>query len=300
VAVHESTLMLGLPHTNRWGLAEDALMKHAGHLQWSAIAETIGTPLSHLRTLDGGEVYATFYFVEDAFPDVAPIESFQLDDTLRFRLALRAFKNLAVEGRIEFDRAERLPASTAMPPSGSHPRIRFGNIFITPRGGNSLLKVAAPANGDFSSFAALPNEENPYQITRGASTTHRLGILADDWIAADGAGIDAFYAIDPERDTNGAGLVYFANYFAFLESAERSAATQSALPAVRSARARHLRIRRTAFYGNIDLADRLKTTVTFFQSPADSTIAGVRYAMRRESDDVLICLSEAIKRCVSA
>jgi probable biosynthetic protein (TIGR04098 family) len=296
--VRESTLTLGLPHTNRWGLAEDALMKHAGHLQWSAIAETIGTPLSRLRTLDGSEVYATFYFVEDAFPDTAPIESFQRDDTVRFRLALRAFKNLAVEGRIEFDHAGHLPAGKGTSASGSHPSIRFGNIFITPRGGNSLLKVAAPANGDFSRFAALPSEENPYQITRGASTTHRLGIVADDWIAADGAGIEAFYAIDPERDTNGAGLVYFANYFAFLENAERSAATQSALAAVRSARARHLRIRRTAFYGNIALDDRLKTTVSFFQSPVDPAVAGVRYAMRRESDDALICLSEAIKRCV--
>jgi probable biosynthetic protein (TIGR04098 family) len=298
--VRESTLTLGLPHTNRWGLAEDALMKHAGHLQWSAIAETIGTPLSRLRTLDGGEVYATFYFVEDTFPDAAPIESFQLDDTVRFRLALRAFKNLAVEGRIEFDRAEHLPAGAATSASGSHPSIRFGNIFITPRGGNSLLKVAAPANGDFSAFVPLPNEENPYQITRGASTTHRLGIVPDEWIAADGDGIEAFYAIDPDRDTNGAGLVYFANYFAFLEGAERSAAARSTLPAVRDAHARHLRVRRTAFYGNIDLDDRLKTTVSFFPSPADPAVAGVRYAMRRESDDVLICLSEAIKRCAGA
>jgi probable biosynthetic protein (TIGR04098 family) len=298
--VRESTLTLGLPHTNRWGLAEDALMKHAGHLQWSAIADTIGQPLSRLRTLDGGEVYATFYFVEDSFPDAAPIEGFQLDDTVRFRLALRAFKNLAVEGRIEFDRAEHLKPGTDEPASRSHPSIRFGNIFITPRGGNSLLKVAAPANGDFSTFEPLPNDENPYQITREASTTHRLGIVPGDWIAADGAGIEAFYAIDPDRDTNGAGLVYFANYFAFLESAERSASACNALPAVRSARARHLRIRRTAFYGNIDLADRLKTTVSFFQSPADPAIVGVRYVMRRESDDVLICLSEAIKRCVGA
>ena len=81
-----------MQHTNRWGLAEDALMKHAGQLLWSAIAETIGQPLSHLRTLDGGEVYATFYFVEDSFPDAAPIEGFQLDDTVRFRLTVRAFK----------------------------------------------------------------------------------------------------------------------------------------------------------------------------------------------------------------
>ena len=31
-------------------------------------------------------MYATFFYVETEFPDEVPIESFQLDDTIRFRV----------------------------------------------------------------------------------------------------------------------------------------------------------------------------------------------------------------------
>lgn len=305
--VHEETLTLGLPHTNRWGLAEDALMKYAGHLHWSTMAATIGTPLSRLRTISGGEVYATFYFVEDVFPSGAPIDSFQLDDTLRFRLEQRAFKGIAIEGQIIFDRVERLPESApdnaAMAPSagrGRHPYVRFGNIFITPQSGNRDLRVAAPANGDFSRFPVLPNDDNPYQLTRAAGASGHLGVLGEEWRPSDegGDGFEAMYAIDPERDTNGAGLVYFANYFAFLEAAERAVAPRCASPAVRESDGRLVQCRRTAFYGNVDVTGRLRTRVSFFHAPDRPSLVGVRYAMHRDDDGVMICLSEAIKRCV--
>jgi len=307
--VHEATLTLGLPHTNRWGLAEDALMKYAGHLHWSWIASTIGTPLSHLRTIDGGEVYATFFFVEEVFPSGAPIEGFQLDDALRFRIEQRAFKGIAIEGQIIFDRIERLPeltldASPIAPSAGRgrHPYLRFGNIFITPEGGNRQLRVAAPANGDFSRFPALPNDDNPYQLTRAAQASGHLGLLDEPWQpAAPGHdGFDVMYAIDPERDTNGAGLVYFANYFAFMDAADRTAAAACAVPAVRDCDGRLVQSRHTAFYGNVDVTGRLRTRVGFFLDPEQPSLVGVRYSMHREEDGVMICLSEAIKRCVHA
>jgi probable biosynthetic protein (TIGR04098 family) len=302
--VHEATLTLGLPHTNRWGLAEDALMKYAGHLHWSSVAATIGTPLSRLRTIDGGEVYATFYFVEEVFPSGAPIESLQLDDALRFRIEQRAFKSIALEGQIIFDRVERLPELTCdaspIAPSagrGRHPYVRFGNIFITPEAGNCQLRVAAPANGDFSRFPALPNDDNPYQLTRSAQASGNLGLLDEPWKSADPGreGFDVMYAIDPDRDTNGAGLVYFANFFAFMDAAERTAAA-NAVPAVRDCDGRLVQSRRTAFYGNVDVTGRLRTRVWFFLDPKQPSLIGARYAMHREEDGVMICLSEAIKR----
>lgn len=286
----EATLTLGLPHTNRWGLAEHLLMQHTGHLQWSSIAEVIGTPLSRLRTADGREVYATFYFVELSFPDESPIDSFRLDDTLRFQIEQRAFKGMAVEGRIVFDRDDRLAAQVP------HPSVRFGNIFITPYDGNRQLRVAAPANTDFSRLPVLPNDENPYQLTRDAAASGRLGVIDERWRPLD-SGVDASYAIDPDRDTNGAGLVYFANYFAFMNAAERTAAAASTASAIREADARLVRTRRTAFYGNVDVDGALRTTVSFFQDPAAPTLVAARYAIRRADDGALICLSEAIKRC---
>ena len=220
-------LVLGLPHTNHTGLAEHLLLMQAGDFQWASIARAIGRPLSQLRTRGGEEVYATFYFVEERFPDAAPIDGFRLDHHLAFGVFLRAFKNIAVEAQVLFDHEARIAATLAgagdQPAPDAiarHPYIRLANIFVTPEAGNSRLRVAPPANADFSGLAALPNDENPFHLTKAAETTGRLGVLDAGWAPADRrAGFSHRYAIDPDRDTNGAGLVYFANYVAFMDAA---------------------------------------------------------------------------------
>jgi probable biosynthetic protein (TIGR04098 family) len=270
-------LTLGLPHTNHRFFAEPLMLKYAGHFQWQSIAAAAGLPLSALRTADGGEVYASFYYIEIVIPDAAPLESFRLDDTVRFAIDLRAFKNIAFEGRLRFDRPENL--------GDASPSIRFANIFITPEKGNSRLRVAPPAQADFRALPPLPNEENPYQLTRAASETGSLGLL-DDWEPL--TAVEHRYDIDVDRDTNGAGLVYFANYVAFMDTAERVAARDVA-------KERSLRHRRIAYYGNADVDDTLTIAVTVLRSAARPNALGFKYAIRREEDGETICLSEAIK-----
>ena len=89
-------LTLGLPHTNHRGLSEPFLLMYAGHFQWMSIAAATGGPLSRLRTASGGEVYAAFYYIEERLPPTTPLESFGLDDVVRFAIKLRSFKNIAV------------------------------------------------------------------------------------------------------------------------------------------------------------------------------------------------------------
>jgi probable biosynthetic protein (TIGR04098 family) len=302
--VYEATLTLGLPHTNRWGLAEHLLLMHAGHIHWTAMAETIGVPLSQLHAKSGAPVYATFYFIEEIFPEHAALDGFRLDDTVRFRLAQRAYKRTTTEAQLIFDHAARLPALAGEPSPispaagcGRHPYVRFGNIFITPAAGNNRLRIAAPVEGDFSAFAVLPNEENPYQITRDAASSGRLGLLDDRWqpMTADPYEVD--YAIDPDRDTNGAGLIYFANYVIFMDAAERAALAFSSAASRQSDR-HVVQQRRVAFYGNASPTDTVQTRVTLFHDPARPQLLGRRYAIYRQQDHELICLSEAIKRSV--
>jgi len=273
-------LTLGLPHTNHRFFAEPLMLKYAGHFQWQSLAAAAGLPLSALRTVDGGEVYASFYYIEIVIPDAAPLESFRLDDTVRFEIALRAFKNIAFEGRLRFDRPENL--------GDASPSIRFANIFITPEKGNSRLRVAPPAQADFRALPPLPNEENPYQLTRAASESGSLGLL-DGWEPL--TSYEHRYDIDVDRDTNGAGLVYFANYVAFMDTAERFALTAAAWPPL----SRSLRHRRIAYYGNAGVDDTLTIAVTVLRSDAHPNALGFRYAIRREEDGETICLSEAIK-----
>jgi len=270
-------LTLGLPHTNHRFFAEHLLLAHAGHFQWQSIAAAAGRPLSALRTVNGSEVYASFYFIEIVIPDATPLESFRLDEVVRFDVALRGFKKIAFDGRLRFDRPERL--------GDGSPSIRFANIFITPEHGNRQLRVAPPEGADFANLPPLPSDENAYHLTRAASESGSLGLLDETWTEV--ASYDHRYELDADRDTNGAGLVYFANYVAFMNGAERRA-----LPHERE---RSLRHRRIAYYANADVDDVLSISVTTHRSDAHRDRLGFRYVIRRQDDGEIICLSEAIK-----
>ena len=104
---YQYELVLGLPHTNHRGFAEHLALAHLGHLYWTSIARAIGCPLSALRSTTGDEVYATFYFIEEIFPEGALLDTFRLDDPLDIEVRLRSFKGIAVEGEITFDDARR-------------------------------------------------------------------------------------------------------------------------------------------------------------------------------------------------
>ena len=294
-------LTLGLPHTNHRGLSEPLLLMHAGHFQWMSIAAATGGPLSRLRTAAGGEVYAAFYYIEERLPPATALENFGLDDQVRFAVALRSFKNIAVEGRIVFDRPEALadPAGVErwLAPDAvdvPHPFIRFGNIFVTPVKGNSVLRVAPPASADFSGLTPLPNDDNPYHLTRAAAEGRGLGVLDGRWSPA--GSFEHRYRIDVDRDTNGAGLVYFANYATFMETAERLAVESLALPIQPELVTRRSLVhRRIAYYGNADVADTIDVRVTVLRDPGDPRSLGFQYAIERHEDRQTICLSEAVK-----
>jgi probable biosynthetic protein (TIGR04098 family) len=247
--------------------------------------------LSTLRTLTGGKVYATFFFIDEWFPLNRPITSFKLDDHLRFTVALRAFKNIAIEGQLMFDEISRLEST-----GGDHPRIRFGNIFITPDKGNASLRVAPPANVDCSCLPPLPNDDNPYQLTRAAEANGEFGLISDAWHRV----AEPFawrYRIDQDRDTNGAGLVYFSNYIAFIEAAEREALRQAVAPwsSPETLRRRALQHRRVGYYGNAAVDDVITTEISLFASAAAPDEFAVKATVFRESDGRPMCRSEAIK-----
>jgi probable biosynthetic protein (TIGR04098 family) len=299
-------LTLGLPHTNYRQLSEHLLLKYAGHFQWQAIAAAAGMPLSVLRTIQGGEVYASFYYIEERIPESSPLEGFHLDDTVRFIVSLRSYKNITIEGRTVFDRPERLKDAARVEKAAAvdnedreFPFIHFANIFITPEKGNSRLRVAPPAQVDFSALPSLPNEENPYHLTRLASETRSLGLLSGDWV--DEGSYLHTYAIDVDRDTNGAGLVYFANYLAFMDSAERLALESSPIDEYHRPHTPHrsLRHRRIAYYGNVDAYDTIRIRVTIRRSASHPGMIGFQYVIERQEDDQMICLSESIKAVAS-
>ncbi len=304
-------LLLGLPHTNYRQLAEYLLMMHLGHFQWQAIAKSVDRPLSHLRTKGGGEVYATFYYIETHLPISSPLNSFRLDDTLRVLLRLQSFKNIAVDGRLIFNHKdvieqEMIPDDDALLTiysNGRHPSVRFANVFVTPEHGNDMLKIAPPANVSFDRIPSLTNQDNAYNITRKAQQVESLGVFEDGWRETEiqNAG-PLTYRINPDRDSNGAGLVYFANYFAFLDMAEQQCLDKNKWEYWPHdvMGTRMLRSRKLAYYGNVDFNECIEISVTVFHHESDHALIGFKYVIRRKHDKALICLSEAIKAITPA
>ena len=298
------SLTVGLPQTNYRHLAEAKILMEACNFFWWSLGEGIGRPVSQLRAAAGDPLYATIFFVEEVYPRERTLGTFRLDDRLRFAVALRAITGLSVEGRVLFDREDRLadgsdPEALWRATPAAHPTILFGSLFGTPQSDNSALKLSAPGNASLSALPRLPLEENKLQIARTAQQSGQLGVIREDWVPLDPAGPhEANYVIDADRDTNAAGLVYFANYVSFLEIGERQAIPAAAADGRSRTRAdldgRQLLHRRIAYYGNAGLSDRIVISVSRFAPAADQRLLGVRCRLNRARDGTQIGLSEAI------
>lgn len=295
-------LTIGLPHTHYRNLSEVRLLMEAGHFFWQALGEAIEQPVSKLRSSAGAPIYATIYFVEEAFPRDQGLETFELDDRLQFLVAVGAFSRLALEARVLFNREAHISRDAnrdtwwRQPP---HPMVRFGSLFASVNAATHQLTFAVPANAELSGLAVLPPEDNPSRITREAQDTGRLNVFPEHWTSLDPSGPATLtYAIDPDRDTNAAGLVSFANYVAWMETGERCALSRPTGSDVRYAQDavahRRLLRRRIAYYGNPGLSDQIVLAVSRFAPPAEPQTIGLRYRLTRADDRKLLCLSEAV------
>lgn len=297
------SLTVGLPHTNARGFAEARLLMEAGHFFWQALGEELGRPVAELRSARGRPVYATIAYVEENVPEDRDLGSFRLDDRLRFLVGLRSGGPLAMEARVVFDREDALRLDGARQAWSdasmrSHPRVRFGSLFASPSRDGQGLELAVPVNIRPAPLSPVPQEESPVQITRQAQETGELGVVPQEWASLDSSTwIASRYAIDPDRDTNLTGLVYFANYVAFLELGERQAlcapATLGSPWSASDTAHRRLWRRRIAYVGNAAVGDLLTVAVARFASP-DPRCVGLRSRVTRESDGKLLCLSESV------
>jgi probable biosynthetic protein (TIGR04098 family) len=290
-------LRIGLPQTNARQLAEPRMLMEAGNVFWWALGEAIGRPVSALRTAAGQPVYATIYFIDEQFPPDRTLGTFHLDDQLRMLVDVRSLSSLSMEGRVVFDREDRLAVADDAwwERPAPHPTIRFGSVFAAVDA-TGRLRPIRPANADASQLAPLALEAALSRHSREAEQTGRLALIPEDWagLDADGAPITVDYTIDPDRDTNAAGLVYFANYVSMLECGERAALATADGGAGVDLASRQVLARRIAYFGTARPDDRVTVAVSRFRSPAQPDRVGLRYRLTRAADATLLCLSEAI------
>src|SRR5262245_50250151 len=283
-----SRLHLGMPHTISGALSEIALLAHLQDLQWTELGRLAGCPASRQVDADGREVYASIYFVDVDGPPDAGLRAYRPDDDLEILSTLGRFGQTMLEA--EHVLVPPDPVSVP-PPSGV--RVRLSNVLGALGAGPDHLRIATPVNGRIDAFPAPPTQPKSYRLAReaefrGAFFEPPAG-APPLWSPSHATTIP----INPDRDLNGVGLLYFANYVAFLDAAERAALEESGMPAT-SLDGRVTVRRRIGFYGNARASDALAVEVDGFRLDAGRLL--VSHRVRRMSDGRLIAIASAERR----
>jgi len=283
------TLELGMPHLGRNNLSESGLFKVLGHDRWNRIQVLGGIPTSQIRDDAGERLYATFYFLELNLSPDKPLSAYEENQLVTLHTDLTHYEKIYLDGRYSFD---------GQPDHW----IRCSNVFIYQERGPSKLSISIPATMDFTGIPELPEPPDSLSLCRESRSSNAFWPPEpDDRPLFDGSR-EFVYKLDIDRDLNGAGLVYFANFISFLDLAERE--ILSALPDPPPAGlldARSPYKRRSGYFGNAQATDRLHVTVAarlrmqtgqlgeaFLDLACDFTI-------RRSSDQKLIMVSSCRK-----
>lgn len=276
-------LTLGMPHLGPSNLSEVALFRELGHWRWSDIEKACGTPTSNICDAQGTRLYATFYYLELNLPESSPLSAFKENQTLQFTSSMRRYGTTQLDGVFTL---QGIPDAWA----------RACNVFIDSAAGPSKLKVSSPASLKLSGLEELPSHPAPRNTCRHARESGRFWAPEPGWVPLEKSNLRVNYTIDPDRDLNGAGLLYFVNYLAILERAERVILAANGVDQEVIDR-RSTYQRAIGYFGNARAMDALEIEISAF---APNHASGPRkfqfdYRIRRTVDQVTIAVSSSRK-----
>jgi len=302
---------VGMPMTGRNGLSENALLKWLGHLRWCHISEICGVPSKDVRDEDDQRLYPTFFFVDLWFPAERHTATFQENDRLSATCTMQRFGSSMLDGLtylcppdVQTDRST-LPEPHEWVAAG-FPVARLSNIFVKQFGGAEWLKKSRPANPGFEKLPEVQIPPDSYSLTKTAQNDGAFEQPPSSYVTLVDAGTRVEYDLVPDRDLNGAGLVYFANYPVFVDICERQVLKQGRFALADShIDRRSLVRRRSAYLNNASASDRLELDFAIWlENPVlagspDPQSAPVRLfvntRMRRQSDGRLMLVSTSQK-----
>jgi probable biosynthetic protein (TIGR04098 family) len=279
-------LRLGMPLLGPNNLSEVALLREVGQWRWDQIEALGGTQSSRIVDEHGNRLYAPFYYLGIHLPPEAPLSTFKENDHLRFSSVLRRFGKTQLDGTFHLEGV-------------ADAWVRVCNVFIVQERGPSQLKVTEPANLDFSRIELLPEAPDTRATCRLARERGHFWVPDDSWTALPVKSLDVAYQIDPDRDLNGAKLLYFANYVAILERAERALLLANDVPErVVSGRATYERA--IGYFGNALASDSLTIAISGFTRVKGEGETARRefqfdYRLCRVSDGITIAVSSCRK-----
>lgn len=303
---------VGMPVTGRNNLAEGPLLQRLGDLRWRHLSALSGTPSKQVVDAEGERLYPTFFYVEVAFPDAKPMAAYGENDTFTIVSTVTRFGGSMVDGISYLLPAgvadlDKLPFdSVASAIAGGVPAVRLANIFVKQFSGAAWLKKSRPAIPGFMRIPEVGVAPDCYATVKRAEQEGAFSRPGAGYVPLGPAPVTTEYRLIPDRDLNGAGLVYFANYPVFLDIAEREvlASLPMALPHDLLDR-RTLVWRKSAYLNNASARDTLRIQIeAWIKNPALSgdpapEMAPIRlflnYRMHRQSDGRLMMVSTAEK-----
>lgn len=294
-------LEIGMPLTGRNNLAETPLLQYLGDQRWRQISEAVGVPSRGIVDDAGERLYATFYYVEVAFPPDRPMSSFGENDRLTVWSSIARYGTSMVDGvsyLVPETGAAGVPyTSVQQAVRGGVPAVRMSNIFVRQFVGAQWLKKGRPAHPDFSRIPALADPPDSYDAVKQAERTGAFETCGPDWTAVTDGPVPCSYRLVPDRDLNGAGLVYFANYPMFLDICERDVLASAPAPLSHDLLDHRTVIRRrSAYLNNASSRDTLRIEIEPWIRVADSGLhLHVNGRMFRRSDERLMMVSTVHK-----
>jgi len=301
-----SPLVVGMPLTGRNNLGETPLLKVIGDLRWQHVGLFSGVP-SKLLTDDTGErLYATFFYVEANFSEEEPLARFGENDELRIVSSLKSYGGGVLDG-YHWLLPSPLTELPADPLGSGIPYFRTSNIFVKMLQGAQWLKKSKPAQAGIDLIPQLDALPDSAELCKHADTNNNFGPPPIGWISLTDSPIVIEYDIVPDRDLNGAGLLYFANYPQILDILERKILQERL--AIHFPEAvvdqRTLVKRQSAYLSNASQSDRLRVTVSVsaenpfnFDNPGERPInLWFNFVMNRISDGRKMMVSTVRKTC---
>ncbi len=296
-----ATLEIGMPLTGRNNLAETPLLQYLGDQRWRHVSDMVGVPSREIVDDAGERLYATFFYVEVAFPPHRPMASFGENDRLTVISSLARYGTSMVDGvsyLVPGSAADDVRyGSVGEAVQAGVPAVRLSNIFVRQFVGAQWLKKGRPAHPDFARIPALADPPDSYEATKQAERDGTFEAPGRGWTPMTSGPVQREYQLVPDRDLNGAGLVYFANYPMFLDICERDVLASAPKPLSHDVIDRRTVVhRRSAYLNNASSRDTLRIEIEpWARASASGLHLHVNARMFRRSDERLMMVSTVRK-----
>ncbi|MGO3406888.1 Pnap_2097 family protein [Marinomonas sp.] len=266
---------IGMPQLALGGLSENWLLKECGHQHWLALAKRLDLPAPNFVDQQGRHMYAAFLVVK-----ISNAALHQVTENSRLWIETQLTRVSASRSYSRHDLYLEGPDSHR----DCVARVELLSSFVnrSELGNNQSVARGEMAKGDWSA-----NEAASQMVAQ-----HKAGRTLPD-AALSVSAVPFVYQPCPYADFNGADFLYFAQFQAVMDRAERF--FQSDLQALnhiseRNSMALWQTVERTiCYYGNINLDDGLEANLYAMPSAdQDSSLLSHCGRLYRQSDHALI------------